>query len=151
MWGEGELKSWWTENANEFDFTSVNDKKNILVNLQTYLDDLKKQEKKYTNPGLFKPTYRKQNRIISNETDKTIHGMCPVASEKTICCNLHTIDAVENCVFGCSYCTIQTFYGKDILIFIILGLVNPPIHLPGETGMIFWMLIVILPPKILIF
>jgi spore photoproduct lyase len=23
---------------------------------------------------------------------------------------------VENCVFGCSYCTIQTFYGKDILI-----------------------------------
>jgi len=116
MWGEGELKSWWIENANEFDFTSVNDKKNILVNLKTYLDDLKKQEKKYTNPGLFKPTYRKQNRIISNETDKTIHGMCPVASEKTICCNLHTIDAVENCVFGCSYCTIQTFYGKDILI-----------------------------------
>jgi spore photoproduct lyase len=42
--------------------------------------------------------------------------MCPVASEKTVCCNLHTIDAVENCVFGCSYCTIQTFYGKDILI-----------------------------------
>ena len=116
MWGEGELKSWWTENANEFDFTSVNDKKNILVNLQTYLDDLKKQEKKYTNPGLFKPTYRKQNRIITNETDKTIHGMCPVASEKTICCNLHTIDSVVNCVFGCSYCTIQTFYGKDILI-----------------------------------
>jgi spore photoproduct lyase len=42
--------------------------------------------------------------------------MCPVASDKTVCCNLHTIDAVENCVFGCSYCTIQTFYGKDILI-----------------------------------
>src|SRR3990172_8145513 len=36
--------------------------------------------------------------------------MCPVASEETVCCNLRTIDAVENCAFGCSYCTIQTFY-----------------------------------------
>jgi spore photoproduct lyase len=116
MWGEDELNSWWNENSNEFESTSVNGKKNILLSLQNYLDNLKKQEKKYTNPSLFKPTYRKHNRIISNKTDKTIHGMCPVASEKTICCNLHTIDAVENCVFGCSYCTIQTFYGKDILI-----------------------------------
>jgi spore photoproduct lyase len=116
MWGEGELKAWWQENTNTIDLTSANKKKIILSQLQTYLDQLKKQEKKYSDTSLFKPTYRKQNRIISNDTDKTINGMCPVASEKTICCNLQTIDAVENCVFGCSYCTIQTFYGKDILI-----------------------------------
>ena len=41
--------------------------------------------------------------------------MCPVASEKTVCCNLRTIDAVENCVFGCSYCTVQTFYTGDVV------------------------------------
>jgi len=48
-------------------------------------------------------------------SDKTVWGMCPVASDKTVCCNLRTIDAVENCVFGCAYCTVQTFYGKDIV------------------------------------
>ena len=36
--------------------------------------------------------------------------MCPVASEKTVCCNLMTIDAVQGCSLGCSYCSIQTFY-----------------------------------------
>jgi spore photoproduct lyase len=42
--------------------------------------------------------------------------MCPVASEETVCCNLRTIDAVENCGFGCSYCTIQTFYDANVVI-----------------------------------
>jgi len=116
MWGEKDLKSWWEENVNIHDLPSLKDKKNILIQLQNHLNQLKKQEKKYSDPSLFKPNHRKHNLIISNETDKKIYGMCPVASDKTVCCNLHTIDAVENCVFGCSYCTIQTFYGKDILI-----------------------------------
>jgi spore photoproduct lyase len=116
MWGEGGLKSWWDKNAAEFDFSSVNEKKKILMQLQTYLHQLRINEKNYSDVSFFKPAYRKQNKIISKTTDKNIIGMCPVASEKTVCCNLHTIDAVENCVFGCSYCTIQTFYGRDILI-----------------------------------
>ena len=116
MWGEGGLKSWWNENASEFDFSSINEKKKILMQLQTYLHQLRIQEKNYTDARFFKPAYRKQNKIISKRSNKKIDGMCPVASEKTVCCQLHTIDAVENCVFGCSYCTIQTFYGKDILI-----------------------------------
>lgn len=37
-------------------------------------------------------------------------GYCPVASQRTRCCNLLTLDAVENCGFGCSYCGIQAFY-----------------------------------------
>ncbi len=42
-------------------------------------------------------------------------GWCPVASPKTRCCNLMTLDAVENCGYGCSYCSIQSFYdGKEI-------------------------------------
>jgi spore photoproduct lyase len=39
-----------------------------------------------------------------------------VASEETVCCNLRTIDAVENCGFSCSYCTIQTFYGDEVVV-----------------------------------
>ena len=39
-----------------------------------------------------------------------IYGDCPVASEKTVCCNLKTIDVVQSCGFDCSYCSIQSFY-----------------------------------------
>lgn len=59
---------------------------------------------------------REPLRAVSEDSDKKIHGDCPVASPETVCCNLKTIDAVENCVFGCSYCTIQTFYGNEAVI-----------------------------------
>lgn len=39
-----------------------------------------------------------------------ILGTCPVASEKTLCCNLLTLDAARNCAFDCSYCSIRSFY-----------------------------------------
>jgi spore photoproduct lyase len=42
-------------------------------------------------------------------------GRCPVASPRTLCCNLQTLDAVDNCGYGCSYCSIQSFFdGKQI-------------------------------------
>ena len=45
-----------------------------------------------------------------------ILGRCPVASEKTLCCNLQTLDAVRNCGLDCSYCSIQTFTAGDEVI-----------------------------------
>ncbi len=56
-------------------------------------------------------------------TTKTIEkeslglGQCPVASERTRCCNLFTLDAVESCGFDCSYCSIQSFYNQNQVIF----------------------------------
>ncbi len=52
-------------------------------------------------------------------TDKRSLGLgcCPVASPRTRCCNLMTLDAVENCGFGCSYCSIQSFYRGDTINF----------------------------------
>ncbi len=44
-------------------------------------------------------------------------GLCPVASEKTRCCNLLTLDAVESCGFDCSYCSIQSFYNQNTISF----------------------------------
>jgi len=44
-------------------------------------------------------------------------GLCPVASEKTRCCNLMTLDAVESCGFECSYCSIQSFYNQNTITF----------------------------------
>ncbi|HAZ12352.1 MAG: hypothetical protein A2X86_03860 [Bdellovibrionales bacterium GWA2_49_15] len=46
-----------------------------------------------------------------------IMGTCPVASEKTLCCNLLTLDAARNCAFDCSYCSIRSFYpDNDVFI-----------------------------------
>ena len=44
-------------------------------------------------------------------------GLCPVASQKTRCCNLLTLDAVESCGFDCSYCSIQSFYNQNTITF----------------------------------
>lgn len=49
--------------------------------------------------------------------DSVLLGDCPVASEKTRCCNLKTLDAVMNCGYGCSYCSIQTFYNRSKILF----------------------------------
>ena len=44
-------------------------------------------------------------------------GLCPVASPKTRCCNLLTLDAVESCGYDCSYCSIQSFYNDGKITF----------------------------------
>ncbi|MBF0235510.1 MAG: DNA photolyase [Desulfamplus sp.] len=47
-----------------------------------------------------------------------IMGDCPVASPKTRCCNLKTLDAVQQCGFDCTYCSIQSFYHGDRVRFV---------------------------------
>jgi spore photoproduct lyase len=44
---------------------------------------------------------------------KRILGDCPVASTKTRCCNLQTLDAVTRCAYDCTYCSIQAFYHQN--------------------------------------
>lgn len=110
MWGEDDLARWWQEQASHTALTGTQLKKHLLQNLQTYLEELKITPKSYPQTGLLRPKQRESKPVTVEEFDKKIYGMCPVASESTVCCNLRTIDAVENCAFGCSYCTIQTFY-----------------------------------------
>ncbi len=47
---------------------------------------------------------------MENSRERTIIGDCPVASPKTRCCNLKTLDSVISCGHDCSYCSIQSFY-----------------------------------------
>ncbi|MDR1554393.1 MAG: hypothetical protein LBS39_00010 [Campylobacteraceae bacterium] len=61
-------------------------------------------------------TPRQNSKLEFLTIDKNIigFGKCPVASPKTRCCNLLTLDVVEGCAYGCSYCSIQTFYDRKI-------------------------------------
>lgn len=115
MWAEQSLREWWpskeipTENGRR-------EKIRILKELDAHMSSLKKQVKIYPREGLGKPPVRVKNKIVGQLTDKNIYGECPVQSPRTVCCNLKTFDAVQSCVFGCSYCTIQTFYEDKIVI-----------------------------------
>ena len=115
MWGEEDLATWWQNQTTPSVDTKRDDKKKMLTALNGYLNQIRCQEKVYRKGSRFRPQQREPNLVMAEDQDKKIYGMCPVASEKTVCCNLHTIDAVENCVYGCSYCTIQTFYEQNIL------------------------------------
>lgn len=48
---------------------------------------------------------------------RSILGSCPVASDRTRCCRLLTLDAVFRCAFDCSYCSIQSFYSEGKISF----------------------------------
>jgi len=112
MWGEQPLQVWW---QNKFP-QGTQTKRSMITALKNHLDNLKNCEKVYNPAPAFRPIQHKANKIISSRGDKKIWGMCPVASDKTVCCQLRTIDAVENCIYACSYCTIQTFYTDKIII-----------------------------------
>jgi spore photoproduct lyase len=56
-------------------------------------------------------------RVEPMPPDAAILGSCPVAGERTRCCNLQTLDAVQQCGLACSYCAIQSFYGDGKVFF----------------------------------
>jgi spore photoproduct lyase len=78
----------------------------LRVNLKDY-SRLRLEDKPKTRKPVLKATVQPQLGL----------GRCPVASERTRCCNLMTLDAVEKCGFDCSYCSIQSFYHGDEVVF----------------------------------
>ena len=89
-------------------------KKSRLRNLQRQWQRLKHEPNRYRGVAavaLPKP--------VARERDKGGLGLgtCPVASPRTRCCNLLTLDAVDNCGYGCSYCSIQSFFSGHEVFF----------------------------------
>jgi len=105
MWGESPLHVVWDDK---------DDKKKTLLNLKNYYDRLREKPKSYFG---FKDSSSYKNidkfKFVEYEKEGLALGSCPVASPKTRCCNLMTLDAVESCGFDCSYCSIQSFYNEN--------------------------------------
>ena len=105
MWGEASLPQLWRGEK----------KKQILANLRQEYQKIKAKPKSYDGFTIDK---EKTHKIRFQSQDKKLgFGMCPVASPKTRCCNLWTLDMVESCGFDCSYCSIQSFYNEDTITF----------------------------------
>jgi spore photoproduct lyase len=98
MWGFS-AEELWRENLKEF--------------FEAY-ENIKNSPKIYTS--IKEQKQNRELRFVHIDKDIIGFGRCPVASPKTRCCNLLTLDAIEGCAYGCSYCSIQTFYDGNISV-----------------------------------
>lgn len=92
----------------------------IFQQIQNGYEAVKNAQKKYqkkTGKSVGEKKFPAE-QIVEAPLHGNIMGMCPVASEKTRCCNLKTLDAVQQCGFDCSYCSIQSFYHNNQVRFI---------------------------------
>lgn len=95
---------------------SISDKKYFLSEVEKNFSH-KKMNLEFKSTNLQKPIKAKKIRLKERNSQDKFLGQCPVASKKTVCCNLYTIDAVRNCGFGCNYCGIQTMFTEQDILF----------------------------------
>ncbi|RKX81064.1 MAG: hypothetical protein DRP60_01645 [Spirochaetes bacterium] len=88
--------------------------KDVFRSIKTAWENLKQTPKSYSRfKGSSDTDDRSGKSIVSISRDMPGFGRCPVASDRTRCCNLLTLDAVEGCGYDCSYCSIRYFYDGD--------------------------------------
>lgn len=92
-------------------------RKVVFTRLRKLYEDIRDKPNSYKDFEL-KNIPKEQKYTFATENKEGFGlGLCPVASEKTRCCNLLTLDAVESCGFDCSYCSIQSFYNQNTITF----------------------------------
>ncbi|MCB1859758.1 MAG: DNA photolyase [Gammaproteobacteria bacterium] len=106
MWGEPGPGAEWRNRSG--DIPDRIDKRELLERINDRWRQLKAAPNYYPQlpPQSPQPLTA---RVVTRDKQRLGLGQCPVASEKTRCCNLLTLDAVENCGYHCSYCSIQSF------------------------------------------
>jgi len=113
MWGMESIQDVWPVSTDSKQ-TGKAQKQLTMTRLRAHWEALKSSKNTY--PSTCKTSKISAASIpVAIEKEKLGLGRCPVASPRTLCCNLQTLDAVDNCGYGCSYCSIQSFFdGKQI-------------------------------------
>ncbi len=109
--------SMWNEKSIIDIFDNHNQKKVVFNRLRKNYEEIKTKPNSYENFKLNNIVQEQKFNFKTEPKDGFGLGLCPVASEKTRCCNLLTLDAVESCGFDCSYCSIQSFYTQNTITF----------------------------------
>jgi len=107
----------WNEPTIEKIFPEHDQRKVVFTRLRKSYEAIR--DKKNSYDGFELKNIPKEQKFTFKVAEKEGFGLglCPVASEKTRCCNLLTLDAVESCGFDCSYCSIQSFYNQNTITF----------------------------------
>ena len=111
-----DLEMWGEKNIIEI-FPEHNQKKVVFSRVRKIYEDIRAKPNSYKTFKLKNIPTEQKYSFKTEEKDGFGLGLCPVASEKTRCCNLLTLDAVESCGFDCSYCSIQSFYNQNTITF----------------------------------
>ncbi|MGE4397438.1 MAG: radical SAM protein [Sulfurimonas sp.] len=111
-----DLEMWNEKNIIEI-FPEHSQKKVVFSRLKKAYEELRSKPNSYNGFELKNQRDEQKFTFKIEAKDGFGLGLCPVASEKTRCCNLLTLDAVESCGFDCSYCSIQSFYNQDTITF----------------------------------
>jgi spore photoproduct lyase len=112
MWEAGSLESVWPT-ISTAGLAPKQCRQQLLGQLRKRWLSLKEKPFHYSEIPLSNNHSAERIRRVNVEKERLGLGWCPVASPRTRCCNLLTLDAVENCGFDCSYCSIQSFYHGD--------------------------------------
>jgi spore photoproduct lyase len=112
MWDEGPLERIWPQLLASSSGPKQR-RRQLLEGLNDRWQALREAPARYPEIPHHNGTPADRIRRVSVEKARLGLGWCPVASPRTRCCNLMTLDAVENCGFDCSYCSIQSFYHGD--------------------------------------
>ena len=107
----------WNEKSIIDIFPEHDQKKVVIARLKKAYEALRAKPNSYENFELKNVAKEQKYSFKTEAKDGFGLGLCPVASEKTRCCNLLTLDAVESCGFDCSYCSIQSFYNQNTITF----------------------------------
>lgn len=112
-WKEARLSANWPEERVYSD--PRQEKKRIFAKIHAAHRALAATDKSYGSFSREDRPSTEKPKLVSRAGKRLGLGMCPVASERTRCCNLMTLDAVQQCGFDCSYCSIQSFYhGNEV-------------------------------------
>lgn len=115
MWNAGLLSELWEDSQTEM-LQGKRKKQEILNRLKKRWTQLKTDLPDYSHaPKVLKE--KGAIKFTKKDSNDPVLGLCPVFSEKTRCCNLQTLDAVMNCGYECTYCSIQSFYHGEEIIF----------------------------------
>jgi spore photoproduct lyase len=107
----------WNEKSIVEIFPNHTQKKVVFKKLKDTYNDIRISTNNYDNFKLKNIPKEQKFSFKTKDKDGFGLGLCPVASEKTRCCNLLTLDAIESCGFDCSYCSIQSFYNQNTITF----------------------------------
>jgi len=103
----------WNEKSIIEIFPEHEQKKVVFSRLKKLYEDIRSTPNSYKDFELNTKVNEQKYTFKTESKEGFGLGLCPVASEKTRCCNLLTLDAVESCGFDCSYCSIQSFYNQN--------------------------------------
>ncbi len=112
MWDEGSLEGLWPR-LQDAGLTPKQRRQRLLESLRGKWRSSRAEPIRYPEIPVSSAYPAQRIRRVNVEKERLGLGWCPVASPRTRCCNLLTLDAVENCGFDCSYCSIQSFYHGD--------------------------------------